>query len=334
MMMMKHYQKAVIRMVLKKMIKPTVMDAALFDRWMVENLVIAETTRRIYFFDVKLFLTTSPDLENLEDYNNFLIEYTQKKRNISYYYAIKHFIEYKIPKNELRERLIDGLLRPQRRFDIKQERKYLPEEKILEVLNLIEEDRFRIVALIQMITGVRAADVLRIKTDSIALEEYEGKETLKLSVLGKGRKRHVVYIHDAVAQKVIMNYVTNSTVFYEDYVFLKPSRNRSIHRMRPVDGPMQVISKNYNDYLFTLKTALKSAGVNMKMFATHDFRRCFARRVWTKWKDVAVLQSLLNHANISTSLCYLRQSGLQNIDYFKVIQNIDDGGGVDEKSKS
>jgi integrase len=67
-----------------------------------------------------------------------------------------------------------------------------------------------------------------------------------------------------------------------------------------------------------------SAGVDMRMFATHDFRRCFARRVWEKWKDVNILQSVLNHADPKTTLRYLQQSGLRNVDYFKIIQVGDD----------
>ena len=62
-------------------------------------------------------------------------------------------------------------------------------------------------------------------------------------------------------------------------------------------------------------------GIDVTAFATHDFRRCYARRVWTRYKDVHVLQELLNHVNPATTMRYLKQSGMQNIDYHKEMQN-------------
>jgi integrase len=55
-------------------------------------------------------------------------------------------------------------------------------------------------------------------------------------------------------------------------------------------------------------------------FSTHDFRRCFARRFWNKYKDMQALKSVLNHANIYTTARYLEQSGLANVEYHKEMQ--------------
>jgi integrase len=294
--------------------KPLLTDASLFDLWMHNSKNLAETTMRVYYFNVKRFLSTSPNLESLEDYNNFLIEHTVKKRTMCYYSAIKLFIEFKITKKELREQLTDGLLRPPRRFDIKQERVYLPEDKIIEVLNFLREDKHRIIALIQTLTGVRAGDVLRLKSDGVVLDEYMGRTTLRLSILGKGRKRHVVYIHDVIAQEIIMKFVKERAIFYDDYVFLRSPRYNT--RPSRLSGISEVHRINYNEYLKDLKSALMSSGIDVSKFATHDFRRCFARRVWERWKDVSILQSILNHSDPKTTMLYLRQSGLRNVDYF------------------
>ena len=74
-------------------------------------------------------------------------------------------------------------------------------------------------------------------------------------------------------------------------------------------------------YYKDLKQAMYKLGIDSKSFATHDYRRCYARRVWTKYKDVHVLQELLNHQNPATTMRYLKQSGMQNIDYHKEMQN-------------
>jgi len=301
------------------MMKPFLTDIALYDLWLHENKILAESTMRGYYYCTKKFLATNPDLENLDDYNNFLIENTIKKRCMSHYSALKHFIEFKITKRDVKERLFDGLLRPPIRYDIKKERKYLSEEKIIEVLNFLQEDRHRIIALIQTLTGVRAGDVLRLKSDGVAIDEYLGKQTLRLVIVGKGRKRHVVYIHDVIAQEIILKYINERAIFFKDYIFLKESTlNR--RTIKNVVDETSLLALNYNQYLFDLKSALMSAGVDLKMFATHDFRRCFARRCWEKYKDVNILQSVLNHADSKTTLLYLRQSGLKNIDYYYEMQ--------------
>jgi integrase len=298
--------------------RPSLTDIALFDLWMRESTTLADSTRHLYFHCTKRFLAENPDLENIEDYNNFLIERTVKKRAMCYYGAIRKFVEFKIIKKEIRERILDGLLRPPQRHDIKKERKYLTEEKIIEVLNFLHEDRHRIVALIQTLTGVRASDVLRLKTDGVALDTYKNKSTLRLAILGKGQKRHVVYIHDVIAQEIIMKFIKENAVFYKDYIFVKASTS---NRRRSIESnDTSVIAMNYNQYLLDLKTALMCSGVDITKFATHDFRRCFARRCWEKWRDVSILQSVLNHADPKTTLNYLTQSGLKNVDYYFEMQ--------------
>jgi site-specific recombinase XerD len=72
---------------------------------------------------------------------------------------------------------------------------------------------------------------------------------------------------------------------------------------------------NYTHYWQDLKEAMQSCGVNFNDWATHDMRRAFARRAWSRYKDIHVLQGLLHHANPATTMRYLEQSGLANIDY-------------------
>jgi integrase len=69
-----------------------------------------------------------------------------------------------------------------------------------------------------------------------------------------------------------------------------------------------------------LKLALVSCGHQEKDFGSHDFRRCFSRRAWEKYKDVNVLQNLLMHRDPKTTLRYLKNSGMQNIDLHAEMQ--------------
>jgi integrase len=79
--------------------------------------------------------------------------------------------------------------------------------------------------------------------------------------------------------------------------------------------------ENYNNYLYDLKQAMDKCGLENDSFATHDYRRCYARRVWEKYKDLFVLQELLNHTDPKTTMRYLKGSGLRNIDYHKEMQS-------------
>ena len=107
------------------MLKAEVLDVEMFKIWLEENKDIAAETINVYVTAVNAFLKTDPDLEDLNDYNRFLIKTTIKKRSYGNYYALKLFIEYKIPSKKDREKLLDHLVKPKIRMDFRNPRKYL-----------------------------------------------------------------------------------------------------------------------------------------------------------------------------------------------------------------
>lgn len=292
------------------------MDIPLYKQWLSEKKNLSDSSIYAYSIAVGAFLKTNPDLENLQDYNDFLVESTIKKRTTYSYHALKLFVDYKIPDAATRNRLKDGFVKPKPHTAIKRERRHLSEEQIFEVINMLEL-KHRIVSIIQHLTGVRAGDIMRIKRGRIMTEEYKGQLTLKLIVTGKREKRNVVYVHDEIAQNLIMDYIT-SNYNHDDYYFLdkrcKDSRNLSYL------NDYNLYKNNYWRFWVDLKQALQSCGISKDDFATHDFRRCFARRAWERYKDIHVLQSLLNHRDPTVTLRYLEQSGLKNIDYHHEMQ--------------
>lgn len=299
------------------MIKSDLTDIPFFEDYLRNTRRLANSTIYVYMQTLQTFLSTNPDIDQLEEYNEFLIRSCIKKRSTSQYSTLKIFIEWKIKDAATKRRLVEGLIKPPIRKDIKKERRHLSENQLFDVINGLESKRHRIIALIQCLTGVRAGDVLRLKRGSILAEEYEKKPVLRLNIIGKGRKLNVIFIHDEIGQQVIMDYIT-SEFTHEKYYFLteiKPRPNRTFHF-----GDFATIRKNYERYLNDLKIALQRAGVNKDDFATHDFRRCFARRVWEKYKDIHILQNILNHARAEVTLRYLDQSGLKNIDYHYEMQ--------------
>lgn len=298
------------------MIKFHIMDIPLFRQWLKEKRNLSDSSIYVYSIAVGAFLKKNPDLENLQDYNDFLVEATIKKRTTYAYHALKLFVDFKMVDAATKNRLKDGFVKPRLHSSLLRERRHLNEIQIFEVINLLQL-KHRIISIIQHLTGVRAGDIMRITRGNIKTEEYNGKLTLKLIVTGKGDKRNVVYVHDEVAQNLIMDYIT-STYNHDDYYFLeqleKNSKNLSYH------NDYNLYKNNYWRFWVDLKEAIQSCGISKEEFATHDFRRCFARRAWKKYKDIHVLQSLLNHRDATVTLRYLEQSGLKNIDYHHEMQ--------------
>ena len=296
----------------------SIFDSKLFEQYLIDKKGLMESSVKTYVGVINQFLVEADDLEALDDYNTFLVKYAIKKHSGYYYNILRAFIIWKIQDDTKRKYLLDNLIKPQKRTDFKWDRKYLDEDKIFDILNSLKEPRHRIVALIQTLTGARAGDVLRLKQGSIMHEEYEGKPVLRLNIVGKGNKRNVVYIHDEIAQKVIMNYIANLGELVHNFLFCVPGK---FSRLADFGGDYRIYKQNYLWFWADLKQALQSNGVSREDFATHDFRRCFARRVWTKFKDITVLQGLLNHARPDTTIRYLAQSGLRNIDYSRQMQS-------------
>ena len=128
----------------------------------------------------------------------------------------------------------------------------------------------------------------------------------------------VIFIHDEVAKTIILEYVTTNPGL-DGYYFLQEGTYKN--RKGNLKSEWDMIKMNYQWYWADLKQALVKNKVSREDFATHDLRRCFARRAWVKYKDVYVLKNLLNHADPKTTLRYLDQSGLKNIDFLRELQS-------------
>jgi integrase len=146
-------------------------------------------------------------------------------------------------------------------------------------------------------------------------EDYNNKPTLRINITGKGHRRNVIFIHDEIGQQLIMDYITTHPCV-RDFYFC----SGNVRKREKNDNEFRFLTMNYWRYWDDLKKALDMKGLNFNDFATHDFRRCFARRVWTKYKDIQVLKNILNHKDVNTTLRYLEQSGLKNIDYHYEMQ--------------
>jgi len=296
--------------VLKNMFEPK-----FFEEWLREKKRLSESSIGYYVRVVTKFLNeySQPTLNNL---NEFIINNAIKKRQTAFYSIMKAYVQYKYTDAGDRNQIIDNLVKPPVPDGLKVERETLSEEEILKLINNLEYMKHRIIALIQDLSGIRAGDALRIRRGEIIPEIYDDSNVLKIIIHGKGDKRNVIYIHDDIVQELIINFIIKNRLS-DEYYFME---NRSRIEKLNVSGNRNYHA-NYIAYFRDLKQSMAKTGIEHKSFATHDYRRCYARRVWNKFKDLHVLQELLNHENPATTMRYLKQSGLKNIEYHKQMQN-------------
>lgn len=291
-----------------------------FENYLKEKTELKNSSIQTYKDSIIRLLSQKKfDKNNLEDYNNFLVKYSIKKRCSHYYSAIKHYIRFAIKDTTTRNKLLDGLRLPAVHHNYKQERKKLTRKEILNVYNNLTSKKHKIICLIQHLTGARVRDVLRIRRGNITSEEYNDNVITKIIIIGKGDKRNVVYIHDDIAQKLIWDFIThNIHKQMENYYFLEQGKMKN--RKGSLNDENKLCFMNYKWYWEDLKQSLQTCGIDKNDFATHDFRRCFASEFWDLTHDIVQLKKMLNHENINVTMQYLRHSGQDVIEGFKKIQ--------------
>lgn len=300
-----------------------------FKDWLRYERRIMESSIYVYGRVLHNFFVETEDLDDIEQYNWFIAKHAHKNRSTHCYSVLRDYIMFRYENNpKMQEEFTKQLLRPKRFKDIKIERKHLSDDKLLQVVSSMTETKHVTMAIIQILGAIRASDVLGIRRGSISEETYDGSKVMRIVTIGKGEKRVVLHIFDTAAIDYINGYLKfyDSEIekvfnkFYQDYIFITLGNNP--FRPGRQDNLFMMKRMNYNWYQADLKLAIDKSGVvERKFFSTHDFRRCFARKVWEKYKDVDILQKLLNHEDPSTTLRYLRQSGLQNIDVYRELQS-------------
>jgi site-specific recombinase XerD len=298
------------------------LDLYFFEQWLLKKRVpLAESSIYVYVRALSCFLQQNYDISDINSYNDYISKTAYKKRCSYYYFVLKNYIQFKFAGNRSkREELLDNLLKPKVFKNIKRQRVHLEVEKLVEVIESMSFKKHRVMAVVQEVTGIRVHDLLTIKTHNVAVETYKGKKVIKLTVLGKGDKTHIAFIHDPAVHEILETYLKNGTC-YDDYVFVELGDQRN--NRGNINSEFMMLRMNYFWYWQDLKKACAKANVDPKLFSTHDFRRCFARRFWERYLDLFKLQNILSHEDPATTIRYLKQSGMSSIDEYSNMQQLD-----------
>lgn len=331
----------------KLQIETGLLDPFDFEKHLLANHYCNPLTASKYKYAIMHFYRTKPDITSIETYNTYLVNRAFKKRCTWLYFCLKRFINWKIQNKMLREKLINGLVKPQQATNYKRERLHLSEEDVLKVYNAFPDGprqrKNRLLWLLEFQTGLRIGTILNIKKESVFEEQYQGMPVIRINTIGKGKKLTVVYIFDPLTQQLFRDYIEYPDGFnLEDKEELEkmPFINSSPKDKRryQVYTFEELHRCNYRSYSLEMKKALFDAGFDPQKFASHDLRRGFARRFYEKYRDIHALMNVMSHADISTTVRYLQTSGLGNIEYHKEMQlvpqdNIENTELLEEKKE-
>lgn len=139
---------------------------------------------------------------------------------------------------------------------------------------LLEDGEYRWWAAIKILacTGVRISEFLQIKREDLRVGYVD--------VCGKGTKFRRIWFGSRLRQEVLSTYKEDG--------FILPY-NQGVIRKR-----LHAFAKRY--------------GIPKAPMHPHEFRAFYARNVYERCKDLKFLQDLLGHADIKTTVRYLRKT--------------------------
>ncbi len=221
---------------------------------------------------------TSPRVEELNEF----IDYKCNNRQPVVKYAIKHYLNFLWRDKDYRQ-LVKPKLKPTKR-----KKTYLTKTQALEVINSIDNEEHRVVAIIQYFTGARASEAISILKNNI-IQELEQKR-IKINIIGKGGGLEPVYLSDHVWHELQPFYVKPGA-----YMFLN-CENISEEKLRTKTETY------YKKYYESLKKAALENDIEM---CTHDLRRSFAQSIINSGVNIYEVQRSLRHKDISTTTKYI-----------------------------
>jgi integrase len=227
---------------------------------------------------------------NINNINKFVSESFREKRSVYAKYVFKHYLRFLGKTPHKYTLLVAVKVKPRKKYGV-----YIPKTEQLKIVDTIKDPDYRMVALIQFITGARPEDVITIKRSSMVLER---NGSLRLMSEAKGGREKVLYIPPKYTP-MVKDYFDNNN---NEYPFIKGLSKK---------GFIRLVDNNYQYYYNALSEA--SHEVGHPDFRPHDFRRNFANDLDEAGYSLREIQEALGHARIETTARYPRPVGSKKI---------------------
>ncbi|RLE45206.1 hypothetical protein DRJ16_00070 [Candidatus Woesearchaeota archaeon] len=248
---------------------------------MKNNTTLLPRSIDLYARTIQRFLREFKEA-SVENANKFIAKSFREKRSYYVKYAFMHYFKY-LGREEDYKKLIKTRLKPKKKKGC-----FLRKEELERIAFSLPTEEYRMVAIIQYLTGARAHDVLTLSKDRITKEDG----MLKLRMIQKGEREKIAFIPEEYAE-MIWNFVQSKD---KEYPFLR-GESKDFTRS---------VNTNYTYYYRELKEVATSLGY--ENFATHDFRRNFINDAYSKFKDIRIVRVVAGHSDMSTTLRYLLEA--------------------------
>ena len=195
-----------------------------------------------------------------------------------------------------REKFFWEIPRPKK---VNQLPKVFSQHDVAAIINSITNKKHKVMLMLAYSGGLRVSEVVSLKT-----YEVDSKRMTIFISAGKGKKDRQVTL-SPVLLVMLREYAL-------DY---KPNKKGYLFEGSTKDSPYSARSLQE-----VIQAAKKKAGI-LKPGSIHSLRHSFATHLIEKGTDVTMIQKLLGHNDIKTTLLYLHTS---NKDLLKIISPLDD----------
>jgi site-specific recombinase XerD len=206
--------------------------------------------------------------------------------------AIKFYFEQVLKK----EKIFWEIPRPKKRQQLPN---LFSQQEVAAIINSLENKKHRTMVMLAYGAGLRVSEVVALKTYHI-----DSKRMTIFIQAAKGKKDRIVGL-----SPVLLVMLREYAAAY------RPKKNGYLFEGRINGTPYSARTLQE-----VLQAAKRKVGV-MKPGSVHSLRHSFATHLIEKGTDVTMIQRLLGHNNIKTTLIYLHTS---NKDLLKVISPLDD----------
>lgn len=250
-----------------------------YERYLLENTVLAPTTVAKYVLEVRRYITIFGN-KGGETLKKYILAQSKKRSNNRTKYAFKHFLY----KNNLKD-FYDTLPKLHIPPTVKLQRHYT-QEQVKKVIKRVPAGPWRNIAILQLSTGGRVREIMTMEKRNVDLDR------MVIKILGKGQRTGYLILSPKY-RKLLEQHMRS-----RKYLFL-PSR---FDKLQDLEFEKALASR-LSQYYQKLKVASVESGLDQ--FGTHDLRRAFARLAFDTSRDIKTLQEALRHKDIKTTMRYL-----------------------------
>lgn len=270
-------------------------------RQMLTLKAYSASTIRTYTNEFRAFLgmlknvpADTLTVDRIKDYLQYCSDHMKLSENTlhSRINALKFYYEQVLG----REKFFHPLPRPKKRKPLP---KTFNQDEIAAIINSIDNKKHKAMVMLSYSAGLRVSEVVSLRTHQIDAQRM----TLFISN-AKGKKDRVVAL-SPVLLIMLRQYAAEYRPKKEGYLF---------------EGNLPGTAYSVRSLQLVLAAAKKKAGV-VKPGSIHTLRHSFATHLIDKGTDITMIQKLLGHSDIRTTLLYLHTS---NKDLLKIISPLDD----------